>query len=165
MITIFEGAVPSGAMGCRIETVWECYKDMPNGPMLYKSDMGAVICRFGGTLLVCGECEQQDLFDFAALLGIERIEVEGGEISCPDGWKTEKYPMLCRNCEGDQNVAFLASLKSCYQIAVSSDGQFDEQSEYLYWLMQECLPLVIFHIAHQEAFHIHWMHGMHFQLY
>ena len=132
MITLYNGNIPNGMIGCRIKTLARCYKDVKNAFYLYKSDDEAVICRFGQALLVSGTVSKE-IFDFADMLGI--IQIESSDSRCvPTDWNSKRYPVLSRRCFGAENIPFLRSLSECYNIICSSDKVFAEQTEYLYWL-------------------------------
>ena len=132
MITLYDGAIQKGIGGCRAETLMRCYGDIENSVSLYKSDGGAVICRCGQTLLVCGAVDAE-ILEFADTLGINQIEADG-LCDTPEGWGIEKYPVLCRQCDGADAVLILESLTECYNVICSADEDFAKQSEYLYWL-------------------------------
>ena len=134
MITLYNGDVPLSAMGCRIKTIAECYKGIADSVALYKSDNGAVLCRFGSSLLMTELCDKDELRQFCAVFGIEQIETEASIDISLDGFKAECYPLLYCDCKGEGEVSFLPSLKCCYDTVCAADSSFAAETEYLYWL-------------------------------
>ena len=131
MIALYDGPIPKGIMGCKTETLLNCYGDMENAVSLYKSDSGAVLCRFGQTLLVCGAVDAE-ILEFADRLGITSIESDVSKTAV--GRESKEYPILYRDCGGNADVAILESLSECYNVICSADKEFADNTEYLYWL-------------------------------
>ncbi len=134
MITLFDGVIPGGIVGCQIKTLMRCYSSIQNAADLYKSDSGGVMCRFGQTLLLCGECDANELFDFAETLGVTTIEAQMEKAVCLAGWTAEKHPVLCLDCSGGSEIPFLRLFKDCYEVICLADESFARETEYLYWL-------------------------------
>ena len=133
MITLYNGPIPQTVIGCRIKTLCDCYKDIPNTVDLY-TDGAAAICRFENTLLATENCDISQLVSFAEVLGIAEIELEGENAPQIDGWDSISHPVLYRDCGGDAEVSLLSSLKECFDIIAASDEDFAKNANYLYWL-------------------------------
>ena len=133
MITLYNGAIPETAMGCRIKTLYNCYKDIPNAVDLY-TDGVAVVCRFENTLLATEGADIEQLLSFAKILGVTEIEMESKELIEANGWQSDTHPILCRDCAGESETPFLSSLKECFEIICASDDDFADNANYLYWL-------------------------------
>ena len=133
MIMLYNGPIPQTVIGCRIKTLCDCYKDIPNTVDLY-TDGAAVICRFESTLLAAENCDISQLISFADMLGIAEIELEGENAPQTEGWDSVSHPVLYRDCGGDTEVPFLPSLKECFEIIAASDEDFAQKANYLYWL-------------------------------
>jgi len=133
MITLYNGPIPQSVIGCRIKTLCDCYRDIPNTVDLY-TDGTAVICRFENTLLATENSDISQLISFADMLGISEIELEGGKTPQIDGWDSVSHPVLYRDCVGDAKVPFLPSLKECFEVIAASDEDFAQKANYLYWL-------------------------------
>lgn len=133
MISLAKSGTAAGAVGCRIKTLLDCYGGLKDEPQLYKSDEGALLCRFGGSIIMSGGCNSGELFEFAAMLGVDRIEWEGGELASPEDWQAESLPILFKDCVGKAKTCF-AELSRCFEIIAQSDDDFSAQMQYLYWL-------------------------------
>jgi len=133
MITLCNGPIPQSVIGCRIKTLCDCYKDIPNTVDLY-TDGAAAICRFENTLLATENCDISQLVSFADVLKISEIELEGEKMPQIEGWDSVSHPVLYRDCVGDAEVPFLPSLKGCFEVIAASDEDFAQKANYLYWL-------------------------------
>ena len=133
MITLYGGEFSGGLISCRIKTLLYCYHDTQNAPCLYKTGEGGVFCRFDDVILLSGECDSAELFEFADMLGINRIEAEDCSFDAPCGWESESYPILTAECVGGSETE-LAQLRCCFEIISSADANFEKQAQYLYWL-------------------------------
>lgn len=122
-----------GFIGCRAKTLYNCYKDIKNAVYCYKTDSGGSLCRFGETLLASGKCCQAELFEFADVLGINRIETDF-ELGTPSGWGKATHIVLFKDCIGGEDIPFGENLKHCFEIISAADADFSHQAEYLYWL-------------------------------
>lgn len=127
-------------LGCRMQTLQACYGTLPNGVDWYKSDAGGVLCRFGGALLMDGDVDFSELFAFADLLGISRIEWMADSAGMPDfpeDWSGQHYPVLGSiglATAQPQDVQTEIELRRCFEILCQSDAQFSREAEYLLWL-------------------------------
>lgn len=134
MITLYEGGFSGGLNCCRIKALLDCYCDIQNAPYLYKTGEGGVFCRFDDVILQSGELDGDELFSFADMLGVNRIELESDRAFPPkSGWERESYPILTANCGGGEKLAF-GDLRRCFEIISLSDEDFAAESRYLYWL-------------------------------
>lgn len=133
MITLYGGEFLGGLIACRIKTLLDCYHDTQNAPCLYKTGEGGVFCRFDDVILLSCECDSAELFEFADMLGVNRIEAEDCSFDAPCGWESESYPILAAECVGGSETEF-AELRRCFEIISLADADFEKQAQYLYWL-------------------------------
>ncbi len=142
MIAFCQSAPPldETLIGCRMQTLLACYGTLPNGVDWYQSGAGGVLCRFGGTLLIDGDADFNELLAFADMLGTARIEWVTGSAGAPflpSGWTSQSYPVLCSIGAAlaqppifETNVA----LRRCFELLCQSDAQFSREAQYLPWL-------------------------------
>ncbi len=135
-----ETSAADGLIGCRMQTLEACYGALPGAPDWYTNDSGGVLCRFGGALLVTGRPDFNELFPFAELFGVSRVEWTSpydGQSCPPPGWHFQSYPVLCCTGEGAaprQRVQTGMELRRCFEILGASDAQFAREADYLPWL-------------------------------
>jgi len=134
MITLFNGSFWQNAMGCRMETLYNCCREMKNAVDIYHDGESAVLCRFEKTLLVSGECCFEEILKFAEITGIDRIETDKDPGVIPCGWRKTDHPVLFTDCRGEEKIPYLRDLKGCFDIISSSDESFYKNADYLYWL-------------------------------
>lgn len=119
---------------CRIKTLLGCYSDTQNAPCLYKTGEGGVFCRYDDVILLSGGFDGDELFGFADLLGVNRVETDGGSDFSPENdWEREIFPVLSAGCGGGKSFDS-ADLRRCFEIISLSDEDFANESRYLYWL-------------------------------
>lgn len=134
MITLYGGEALGEMNGCRIKTLLNCYSDMQNAPCLYKTGEGGVFCRYDDVILLSGGFDGDELFEFADILGVNRIELDRDSGFLPKcGWERETFPILSANCRGGENRSF-ADLRRCFEILSHTDEDFADKAHYLYWL-------------------------------
>lgn len=134
MITLYSGSFTGGMNSCRIKTLLDCYSDMKNAPCLYKTGEGGVFCRYDDVILLSGGFDGAELFEFADILGVNRIETDKDSDFLPEnGWSNEKFPVLSAGCCGGKSF-YSADLRCCFEIISLSDENFANESKYLYWL-------------------------------
>lgn len=131
---------PESLISCRMETLHACYGALPNALDWFASDAGGVLCRFGSALLILGDVDFGELFAFADILGINRIEWAADGITShtlPDGWTSSSYPVL-HGVGGvipkSGKVETDIELRCCFTLLCQSDPEFAREAEYLPWL-------------------------------
>lgn len=127
-------------IGCRMQTLAACYGALPNALDWYKSDTGGVLCRFGGVLLLAGDINFGELFAFADMLGVSRVEWTADSAALcapPAGWASRRYPVLCGiggAAPITETIKTNFELRRCFEILCQSDAQFAREADYLPWL-------------------------------
>ena len=123
-----------------MQTLSACYGALPNMLGWHRSDAGGVLCRFGSALLLTGDADFGELFAFAELLGVSRVEwTEDSAVpyTPPTGWTSRSYPVLRRIGGAGPNSATIKTnfeLRRCFEILCQSDAQFAREADYLPWL-------------------------------
>lgn len=143
MITFCPSEMPplaASLMGCRIQTLIDCYRTLPNAIDCYYTDQGGVLCRFGDVLLVAGQADSFELLEFADFTGVRRIEwdLELLPENTPFlSWKRAGYPILRYGGVASslsESIRVAEDLRLCFDILCESDAQFFQEAQYLPWL-------------------------------
>ena len=142
MIAYCENAPPldDTLIGCRMQTLSTCYGAMPNILDWFMSNAGGALCRFGNSLLISGYVDAEELFAFAEMLNISRIEWTAKDLAqsfLSEGWTSRSHPALC--CVGGtgsslNTIETDVELRRCFEILCQSDAQFAREADYLPWL-------------------------------
>ncbi|HWP52243.1 MAG TPA: GNAT family N-acetyltransferase [Clostridia bacterium] len=142
MIAYCESAPPldDTLIGCRMQMLSTCYGAMPNALDWFMSDAGGVFCRFGNSLLLYGYVDADELFAFAEMLDIRRIEWAAKGVApnfLPEGWTSRSYPALCQVGGTKLSLNTIETdvqLRRCFELLCQSDAQFAREADYLPWL-------------------------------
>lgn len=130
-------ALPEPLMGCRIETLCDCYGAIPAAVDLYRSDGGAILCRFGRRLLVSGKPDADELREFIRMTGVLRAEGLAGDLPAFLGWRRRDYTLLAFAGEGaalPPDVDDDPDMRRVFALLCQADADFARRAQYLPWL-------------------------------
>lgn len=131
------GALPEPAIGCRIETLWECYGAIPAAADFYAGGQGAVLCRFGEGLLVSGSVPADELRAFCAMTGVGRIVGLDRDVPVFPGWTFTSHTLFSFSGEGaplPREVNSNPDLRRVFALLCEADADFARRADYLPWL-------------------------------
>ena len=130
--------LPSTVIGCQIQTLTDCYQNLPGFLSLYLSDQGGILCRFEDRLLICGRVDAIELRNFVSMIGIAVIEALEPDLNELDGYVASKHIVLqyqaAHRLPDDGTIKPLANPKCLYDLICQADPNFKSETSYLPWL-------------------------------
>lgn len=131
-------------LGCRIETLHDCYARLPGALALYRSGAGGLLCRFGGLLLLSGGADCREAQELLERTGAVRAECLAGALTLSGNWTPERHTVLrwagppsarCPDPVPEEG------LRRVHALLCASDAEFARQAELLPWLSDVTLRM------------------------
>lgn len=123
---------PEGYCGAKIETLYDCYREIPSLASFYGGE-GFCCAAFAGRLTVCGAPDAQELAAFAGFLGAR--EIEGESLPALAGFRRAAHPLLAFTGQPHaSSPPETDDLSAGYEILCDADDGFRRGSDRLEWL-------------------------------
>ena len=124
---------------CRLQTLWQCYREFPSIVTLWQSDGEGILCRFGDRLLTAGSVDQVELAAFVDFTGIAVVEGPANDLPNIAGFARREYgTMVCGNleklCGRPPTPQPMPDLREVFEILCACDNDFAANADYYFWL-------------------------------
>lgn len=133
-------SVADPVTACRLQTLWQCYREFPSIVSLWQSGGGGILCRFGDRLLTAGLFDPEELAAFVDFAGIAVVEGSANDLPDIAGFARREYcTMVCDKsfktpCDRTPTAQSIFDLRTVFDILCACDANFAAKADYHFWL-------------------------------